>query len=863
MEKYIKLRKVAVHNLKEIDLDLPLGKLVVICGRSGSGKSSLAIDTLYAEGQRRYIETFSARTRQFLEKFEKPDALQIDGIPVSVAATGKIDPKLNRGAVGNITGITDYLRLLFAKIGRIFCPVCNNEITINSPDKILYKLPELIDELKRTFKITETIPDTKILITFAPTLQIDRNEFIKTWRERGFVRCVINNKTHRIDQSEITTDLYEQLLKSNQQNKFPILIAVDRLTWGNIEESRFIDSIRTAYRYGDDKCCLTLQNSSSENIQFHFAQQLFCANCRLDFPSLDPQLFNPDSPLGACSDCCNNTVSTSTTNLINSVARSKKTELRECSCGGSFLRAEARAVRVGDKNIVELCDLETEILRNEIIEIQSRLPDYERTISRDIFEQILIRLGYLMDVGLGYLSPSRLANTLSGGECRRAYLSGALGSSLVEIMYILDEPSVGLHPCDSEKLLKLIYKLRDNGNTIIVVEHEEIFLRNADHLVEIGLGAGDAGGNVIFQGTPDEMINSKQSLTGQYLRQNNSTHDPKSKSFLPEQKENLSDKSFLPKPNSKLSSRKILRSATGQIQISGCCGNNLQNISATFPLGQLCVVTGVSGAGKSTLVFDTLYPALCKTLGKKLAAGEKLGLSYEKLSLSGVVTDTAAVTQGIYLKSTRSNPATYLKIFDEIRNVFASTAEAKLRNYGAGRFSFNIAGGRCENCQGEGLIAVDMQFMSDMYVCCSECRGRRYRADTLEVLYRGKNIAEVLDMTAQEAFVFFRGQTKLQRRLKRMIDVGLDYIRIGQRLDTLSGGESQRLKLASYLVRVKSGGCLLLFDEPTTGLHFADVEQLLNCFDMLIEMGHSLIVIEHNLQVIKAADYIIDIGPAA
>ncbi|MDR2642357.1 MAG: excinuclease ABC subunit UvrA [Planctomycetaceae bacterium] len=876
----IKLRRVSVHNLRGIDLDLPTGKLVVICGRSGSGKSSLAIDTLYAEGQRRYIETFSARTRQFLEKFEKPDALQIDGIPVSVAVTGKIEPRLNRGTVGTVSGVMDYLRLLFSKIGRLFCPSCGNEIVISTPEKILQKLPALLCSLRPNYHSPESIIETKIQIAFEPSLPTARDEFIQTWRERGFARCIILDQTYRLDESEITTDLYKHILQNSKQNKLnrnkkqntnpelPVLIIVDRLRSGKFEEPRFIDSLNTAYRYGDDNCCLLLQNLSGANIPFYFAQQLFCANCRLNFPALEPQLFNPDSPLGACPECFGGADSDVTAKSGKSVARSKKSSAQVCSCGGSYLRAESRAVRIGGRNIVELSDLSADILRNEISDIMSKLPDYELAVSREIFEQILIRLGYFREVGLGYLAMSRRVNTLSGGEGRRVYLSGALGSSLVEIMYVLDEPSIGLHPCDSQKLINLIYKLRDNGNTVVVVEHEEIFLRGADHLVEIGLGAGDAGGNVIFQGTPDEMITSTQSLTGQYLRknfrQNHTEHNSASESFLSEKNKNTAVKSqHLQQPNSKLSPRQISRIATGQILITGCCGNNLRDISVSFPLGQLCVVTGVSGAGKSTLVFDTLYPALCKSLGKKPVGGANFGLPYDKLSFSGVITDAVTVTQGIYVKTARSNSATYLKIFDEIRNIFASTTEARLRNYGAGRFSFNVAGGRCENCQGEGVIVVDMQFMPDMYIRCPECRGKRYRADTLEVLYRGKNIAEVLEMTAREAFIFFRGQVKLQRRLKRMIDVGLDYIRIGQRLDTLSGGELQRLKLASYLMQIRNGSSLLLLDEPTTGLHFADVEQLLICFDMLLEMGHSLIVIEHNLQVIEAADHIIDIGPGA
>jgi excinuclease ABC subunit A len=622
-----------------------------------------------------------------------------------------------------------------------------------------------------------------------------------------------------------------------------------------------------------------------EPVQFYFAQQLFCANCRIDFPPLEPQLFNPESPAGVCRECLDGNSfhaesktkkKTKKTAAVSDKAdKSDKANTSGCNCGGSGLRAEARAVRIGGSNIVELGELPANILRNKISELASTLSEYERVISGSVIEQMEARLDYLDDVGLGYLSLSRSIGTLSGGEGRRVYLSGALGSSLVEIMYVLDEPSVGLHPSDSERLLQLVYRLRDKDNTVIVVEHEEVFLRGADQLIEVGLGAGAAGGNIIFQGTPEEMLRSRESLTRQYLRRNfanvaevcnenkNEDEDEDKNKNKNNDEDNIDEPLQVSPPQKQPCQHKAIRGSTGRIRISGCCGNNLRDVSVSFPLGQLCVVTGVSGAGKSTLVFDTLYPALCSAIGKKPASGMSRGLQYDKLSVSGNITDVTLVSQGIQSKSGRSNAATYLKIFDGIRGVFASTAEARLRNYGAGRFSFNVSGGRCEHCLGEGFLTVDMQFMPDMYVRCPDCRGKRYRSDTLEVLYRGKSIAEVLEMTAREAFVFFRGQVKLQKRLKRMLDVGLDYIQIGQRLDTMSGGELQRLKLASYLTQVRSGNCLLLFDEPTTGLHFADIEQLLTCFNMLLDMGHSLIVIEHNLQVIKSADHIIDIGPGA
>ena len=502
---------------------------------------------------------------------------------------------------------------------------------------------------------------------------------------------------------------------------------------------------------------------------------------------------------------------------------------RTCpSCNGTRLRPEALAVRVGGKNLGEICALKVRDAAAFFRDLQ--LPAWEQQVGRMMLEQVQARLGYLEEVGLGYLTLDRPLRTLSGGEARRVALTASLGSSLVNMLYVLDEPSIGLHPRDINQLIAAIKQLRDRGNTVVVVEHEESMIRAADQIVEIGPGAGERGGRIVFQGTPEEMEKSPDSLTGDYLAGRRGVGaNPRRRP-----------------PNH------------GWIRLAGARGNNLKGVSVEFPLGMLCLVTGVSGSGKSTLVEDTLYPALCRRLRKDAPKP----YPHDDIFGDGQIDDVIMVDQSPIGRSPRSNPVTYLKVFDEIRNVFADTVEARTRNYNAGHFSFNVDGGRCTACQGDGYIQIDMQFLADVYMRCAQCNGTRYRDEILDVTYRGRNIADVLEMTVREAFTFFRGQTKVQARLKRLIDVGLDYVQLGQPANTLSGGEAQRLKLAGYMSSAKRGRCLFILDEPTTGLHFFDIVQLLDCFDALLAVGHSLIVVEHNLQMMKAADYIVDLGPA-
>jgi excinuclease ABC subunit A len=821
------------HNLCNIDLVLPRNKLICFTGVSGSGKSSLAFDTLYAEGQRRYIETFSASLRQFLEKLEKPDVESIDGLPPAVAVTAKSYRGATRSTVGTVTEITDYLAVLFTKIGIALCPNCSREIKIDTPSTILH-------DLKKKFPNE----NKKIQMAFAPPLEQDQAEFETIWKEQGFVRGMIFGTPFRFDGGEagngIPTDLYEKA-KNENLNKKSCLLLVDRLTLGISEDERIIDSLETAMEYGDGACVIV-----TDAEHFAFSRLFSCETCGTAFPNLEPQLFSFNHPKGACPSC-EGTGKRKNVTEKETGGRKKESTPRvsggndsrnsDCcpDCSGGRLRREVRNIKIASKNIVELSEMKISEL--SVFFKTLELTQHEQKLSKTPLEQIQFRLDFLQQTGLSYLTLSRSMSSLSGGEQRRINLTSVLGSSLVDMLYVLDEPSAGLHPADTDKLIKSIQQLHQRGNTVIVVEHEEAFLRAAEHIVEIGCGAGKSGGKIVFQGTVQELCDHPNSVTGKYLSRSNSSASSNSSSF------------------SSSSSRQ-----PPTIELIGCNGNNLKDLSVSFPLGVLCVVSGVSGAGKSTLVQKTLYPALCQYFGTE---NNLKPLPFERLIPCNRIDNVMMVDQHPIGHSPRSNPVTYLKIFDEIRHLFASTLDAQAKNLTAGHFSFNIDGGRCGHCQGDGYVSVDMQFLPEMLIRCSECRGKRYRSEVLEILYRGRNIAEILEMTVREAFVFFRGQGKVQQKLKRLLDVGLDYLQLGQPANTLSGGESQRLKLAAHLAQLKKGRSLILMDEPTTGLHFADIEWLLGCFRGLIETGHSLIVVEHNLQMIRAADYLIDLGPGA
>ena len=920
--RHIELRGVEVHNLKAIDLDIPHRKLIVLCGLSGSGKSSLALDTLYAEGQRRYIESFSAYTRQFLERLEKPDAERIDGIPAAIAVTSKNTSRSSRSTVGTATETSDYLRLLFAKIGNVVCLECGQQVRRDSPQSAAQTLAELPD-------------GTRYMIVFeTPTPNGDDHERLAAaLAEEGFVRVVAGNRlinlsTESLQSPDSSRDPSEGA-DAGSTDETGLYVVVDRLVAGSTVEGRVRDSLETAFAKGQGKCLAFIEDGQSvvsragrrgvlHPIDGHpwrrlgFSTQLSCDDCFIEYPSPEPRLYSFNSPMGACPECegFGNVIDIDMELVVpdphktlrdgaiapwTSPAYSHELEellelaedydlpvdvpfaelrprhlelitegvperefgglrgffawlerrkykmhirvflsrwrsYRPCpTCLGTRLRSQALATRVGGKNIAEVRALKIEEAAEFFKNLE--LTDWQREVGRMMLEQVASRLAYLEEVGLGYLTLDRTMRTLSGGEVRRVALTSALGSSLVNMLYVLDEPSIGLHPRDINRLIDAIGELRDRGNTVVVVEHEEAMIRAADQLIEVGPGAGERGGEIVFQGTPKEMEESTESLTGDYLAR----------------RRGIGTNGRRRPPDH------------GWIRLAGARGNNLKNVTVEFPLGILCLVTGVSGSGKSTLVQDTLYPALCRRLRKDAAKPYE----YDDVYGDGQIDECIMVDQSPIGRSPRSNPVTYLKAFDEIRAVFADTVEARTRNYTASQFSFNVDGGRCPECNGDGCIEIDMQFLADVYMRCSQCGGTRYRREILDVTYRGRNIADVLEMTVREAFTFFRGRPKVQARLKRLIDVGLDYVRLGQPANTLSGGEAQRLKLAGYMSSAKRGRCLFILDEPTTGLHFSDVVQLLDCFDALLSVGHSLIVVEHNLQMMKAADYIIDLGPGA
>ncbi|MEC8338528.1 MAG: excinuclease ABC subunit UvrA [Planctomycetota bacterium] len=902
----IKLRGVEVNNLQKIDLDIPLCQTVVFCGVSGSGKTSLALDTLYAEGQRRYIESFSPYTRQFLEQLPQPAAEKIEGIPASIAVTPKQASRSNRVTVATATDIAQYLQLLFAKIGTTRCTGCGRKVTVEDPETA-------------AAWVARQATGMKLIVAFPLSFgNADHvKERIAQLRADGFVRAVVGDSIKQLD------DLSDGI-ESEEDQSGVLDVIVDRIKTGQVQVKRLRDSLETAFVQGNGTCCLWLQTNIDEPTsdltlidrtpmrRVGFSEQMGCADCQLDFPTGDPRYFNFNNSLGACPGCEGfGTVAEVDMDLVvpdkhktlregpiapwSTPAYSHelqelldladdyqipldvpfadlpdrvialieqgvperdfgglrgffrwlesrkykmpirvflsrwKTYRRCITCGGSRLKDRVLATTVANCHIAEIMAMS--VSDAHYFFQQTDVDPGEHRVAKRILAEVNSRLRYLESVGLGYLTLDRPLRTLSAGESQRVALTAALGSNLVNMLYVLDEPSVGLHPHDIGPLLKAINDLRDRSNTVAVIEHQESVIRSADRVVEIGPGAGEQGGNIVFEGTPAELEADEGSLTGDYLagrRGARATPDPR--------------------PTDQ-----------GWIRLTGASGNNLKHVDVDFPLGVLCVVTGVSGAGKSSLVQETLFPALCSRLSKESSAG----LPYQDLLGAGQLDDCVFLDQQPIGKSPRSNPVTYIKAFDEIRRVFAQATDARVRNITMSHFSFNVEGGRCPRCKGEGQINIDMQFLADIYMTCPECQGTRYRAEVLEILYRGRNIAEVLDLTVREAFVFFRGETKVQAKLKRLIDVGLGYLPLGQGANTLSGGEAQRLKMATAISARSQNRTLYILDEPTTGLHFADVAQLIDCFTALIDVGHSLIVVDHNLQLIKEADYLIDLGPGA
>ncbi len=914
-KQVISLRGVRVHNLKNVDVDIPRGALVAICGVSGSGKTSLAIDTLYAEGQRRYIESFSAYTRQFLERLDKPDYDRIDGLPPALAVTRGSAPRGNRSTVGTASETLDYLRLLFAKAAEPICMECGAPVVRYTP--------------QAAARLIESLPnDGRLMIGFHVGWEdvTDRAGVLANLQAGGFVRLLAGDQILNLGQDE-RGELAEALPVQGD-----VWVIVDRLRGGDTAE-RSTESLETAFAHGHGEIALLLdaanagllaaaksavgdaQPISSENngdwSALQLSHQLRCPQCGIDYPEPEPRLFSFNSPLGACPTCegFGDTIDLD----MDLVVPDKSKTLRDGAiapwttpahshhldelldvadevelpvdvpfgkltkkqvkllidgdpkrgvaglkgffaglerkkykmhvrvflsrwrsyntchdCGGARLNRLALAFRVAGRNFAELCDI-------EIGELVQFLSDVELDTRRQHIvagprEQVQSRLGYLLDVGLGYLTLNRTLRTLSGGEAQRTALTAALGSSLVNMLYVLDEPSVGLHPHDVRQLATAIEGLAGRGNTVVMIEHEEELLRRAQWLIEVGPHAGAGGGSIVFSGDQTALAKQK-SLTGDYLA-------GRRQLFIPTQRRALKNDS---------------------IRLRGCSGHNLKQVDVEFPLGVLCLVTGVSGSGKSSLVQDTLYGALANRLTSQVVPA----LPYESIEGSGLIDECILVDQSPISRSPRSNPVTYIKAFDEIRKVFAETIDAKTHNYSASHFSFNSELGRCPTCSGDGVLQIDMQFLADVSMTCADCNGDRYRSEVLGVRYRDRNIADVLKMTVREATQFFRGATKVQQKLKVLLDVGLDYLQLGQAATTLSSGEAQRLKLAFYLASASRRRALFLLDEPTTGLHTHDLLQLLDCFDALLAAGHSLIVVEHNLHLMAAADYLIDIGPGA
>ena len=903
MDKYIRIRGARQHNLKNINLDIPRDKMVVITGLSGSGKSSLAFDTIYAEGQRRYMESLSSYARQFLGQMDKPDVDYIEGLSPAISIDQKTTSRNPRSTVGTVTEIYDYLRLLFARVGHPHCPRCGKPVNQQSLDQMLDQLLAL--------------PERTKLLIMAQAVRGKKGEHKKLLehiRKEGYTRL-------RID-GEIRDAGEEIQLEKNK--KHTIEVVIDRLIIRPEIRPRMAESMEVALKMGQGVAYVQIVDGE----QLMFSQNFACEDCGISLPEITPRMFSFNSPFGACPVCsglgsqmemdlelvlpdkakslAEGAIAPMSTNvkgyymrqmdalvqkygctldtpwqempaklqqkllygtgeeilefgyenmfgqykihripfegvmnILNRRYRESESDtMREeyenymsvnlCpECHGARLKPEVLAVTIGGKNIQQVTDMPVAQCQEFFQQVE--FSDRERTIGQQVLKEINARLGFLAKVGLEYLTLSRAAGTLSGGEAQRIRLATQIGSGLVGVLYILDEPSIGLHQRDNNKLLEALKNLRNMGNTLLVVEHDEDTMRVADHIVDIGPGAGSQGGYVVAQGTAEEIMAVPESVTGEYL----------------------SHKKFIPVPEKR-------RQGNGNfLEILGAEENNLKNVHLKLPLGVFTVITGVSGSGKSTLINEILYKAVASKLYRIKGRPGK----FKKLLGMENVDKVIDIDQSPIGRTPRSNPATYTGVFDLIRTLFSQCSEAKMRGYKPGRFSFNIKGGRCETCKGDGIIKIEMHFLSDVYVPCEVCGGARYNQETLEVKYKGKSIADVLDMTIEEAVEFFKNVPRIANKLQVLQDVGLGYVKLGQSATTLSGGEAQRVKLATELSRRSTGRTLYILDEPTTGLHTADIHKLLEILQRLVDGGDSVVVIEHNLDVIKSADYIVDLGP--
>ena len=906
MNDKIVIKGAKEHNLKNINIEIPRDKLVVITGLSGSGKSSLAFDTLYAEGQRRYVESLSSYARQFLGIMEKPAVESIEGLSPAISIDQKTTSKNPRSTVGTVTEIYDYIRLLYARIGTPYCPNCGIKIEKQSIDQIVDNIMALE-------------PGTKIQV-LAPVIRGKKGEFTKQleeYQKEGFVRVRIDGQVY-----ELSDDI-----DLNRKKKHEIELVVDRLVIKEDIRSRLTESVEIALKHADNLVLIDIIGQNPVLYSTNYA----CPHCGFSFPELSPRMFSFNNPFGACPECSgigylmkmdpdlvipdkNKTLYDGVKAFGSSVMKRADTMAKmyfesigrhygvdisvpikklpkdfldkilygtgnevidfeyqssagtrrfstpfegvlptldrrhnetksqgmrdfyemymsnsECpACKGARLKPEILSIKIGDKNINDLTDMSIRKIKDFLNNVE--LTKTQAMIADMILKEIDKRLQFLIDVGLEYLTLSRSAGTLSGGEAQRIRLATQIGSGLTGVLYILDEPSIGLHQRDNDKLLATLKKLRDLGNTLIVVEHDEDTMYAADQIIDIGPGAGSHGGNVMAQGTAEEVKLVENSVTGQYL----------------------SGRKRIPVPKKR---RKMVKGKV--IEVQGATENNLKNISVKFPLGLFTCITGVSGSGKSTLVNEVLYKTVAKELN---GSNEKPGKCKGVKGLEQI-DKIINIDQSPIGRTPRSNPATYTGVFDLIRDIFAGTNEAKLRGYQKGRFSFNVAGGRCESCNGDGVHKIEMHFLPDVFVPCEVCKGKRYNHETLEVKYKGKSIADVLDMTVEEALEFFDKIPKIKQKLQTLYDVGLSYIKLGQPSTTLSGGEAQRVKLATELSKRATGKTLYILDEPTTGLHIADVHKLVDILQRLVDTGNTILVIEHNLDLIKTCDYIVDLGP--
>jgi len=906
MNDKIRIQGARENNLKNIDLTIPRDKLVVFTGLSGSGKSSLAFDTIYAEGQRRYVESLSSYARQFLGQMDKPDVDSIDGLSPAISIDQKTTSKNPRSTVGTVTEIYDYLRLLWARVGVPHCPKCGKEIRRQTIDQIVDRV--------------EALGEGTRFIVLSPIVRGKKGEHKKVFedaKKSGFARVRVDG---------ILYDLTEEI-KCEKNKKHNIDLVVDRLVLKEGLRRRLTDSIETACSHSDGLVTIELPTTKEE---LSFSQNYACDDCGISMTELEPRMFSFNNPSGACPSCTGlgfrlvadadlvipdksksifegaiqasgwqsartdsifrmyfealaqkyhfslttpfgelseeakdvilygtrgeklrmsynrgngmGVLEQPFEGILNNISRryketqsdSARKELEECmasapcpQCGGDRLSEIARAVTVGGIGIMDFCRMS---IREELEFMKNlRLDGNMAIVAEQIVKEIKSRLQFLMDVGLGYLTLSRASGTLSGGESQRIRLATQIGSSLMGVLYILDEPSIGLHQRDNDKLLGTLKQLRDLGNTLIVVEHDEDTMRAADFIVDVGPGAGSRGGEIVAAGTLKEIVACERSITGQYL----------------------SGFKRIPVPSAR-------RSGNGKVlSIKGAAENNLKNVDVDIPLGTFVCVTGVSGSGKSSLVNEVLN----KTLLSKLNHARTRPGACRCIEGIEQLDKVIDIDQSPIGRTPRSNPATYTSLFNDIRDLFASTNDAKIRGYGPGRFSFNVKGGRCEACSGDGLVKIEMHFLADVYVPCEVCKGARYNRETLEVQYKGKNIAQVLDMTAEEAVEFFENLPKIRRKAQTLVEVGLGYVKLGQSSTTLSGGEAQRVKLATELARTSTGKTIYILDEPTTGLHAADVHKLIEVLQRLVEAGNTVLVIEHNLDVIKTADHIIDLGP--